>query len=269
MDDARFLKHFLDDRVEQYNKTSFIADDPISIPHRFSKKQDIEIAGFFAAVFAWGNRRTIINKCNLLMELMDGSPYDFCLHHTNGDLKKMRGFVHRTFNEVDLFYFIKFLNLHYQQHASLETAFFNVHTLGKDAVIEIGLNYFFEYFFSLPQVPARTRKHLAAPKKKSACKRLNMFLRWMVRNDPSGVDFGIWKKIKPSALICPLDVHVARVARDLGLLKRKQNDWMAALELTEGLRAFNPDDPVRYDFALFGLGVNNNYESNFTFEKFY
>jgi len=254
------LKSFLDRKVSQFNNPSFIKDDPICIPHLFSKKQDIEIAGFFAATFAWGIRKTIINKCRLLLQLMDNAPYDFCLNHTDTDLRKLEGFCHRTFNDTDLLYFISFFKFHYSKNNSLESAFFNNKTIKQfDNVIEVSLNHFYQYFFSLNDVPQRTKKHIASPQRNSSCKRLNMYLRWMVRNDHKGVDFGIWKKIQPSQLICPVDVHVARVARHFNLLKRKQTDWLAAVELTEALRKLDKDDPVKYDFALFGLGVLEKY----------
>ena len=254
------LKHFLDKKVEEFNNISFIKDDPVSLPHKFSKKQDIEIAGFFAAMFAWGIRKTIINKGTQLFQLMDNAPFDFCLHHSDNDLKKLEGFCHRTFNDTDLLYFISFFKFHFSKNKSLESAFFNKKTLSSETnIIENSLNYFNQYFFSLEDVPERTKKHVASPKKNSSCKRLNMFLRWMVRQDNKGVDFGIWKKIKPAELICPVDLHVARVSRRFNLIKRKQVDWMAAVELTEELKKFDKDDPVKYDFALFGLGILEKY----------
>lgn len=256
------LKKFLDKKVAEFNNPSFIKDDPVCIPHLFSKKQDIEIAGFFAAVFAWGIRKTIINKCKLLLQLMDNAPYDFCVNHTDNDLRKLEGFCHRTFNDTDLLYFISFLKFHYSKHKSLEAAFFNNKTIqpyGDLDIIERSLNYFYQYFFSLDDVPSRTKKHIASPQKNSSCKRLNMYLRWMVRNDHNGVDFGLWKKITPAQLICPVDVHVARVAKHFNLLQRKQTDWQAAVELTNELRQFDKNDPVKYDFALFGLGVLEKY----------
>ncbi len=250
------LKKFLDKKVTEVNNPSFITSDPVSIPHLFTKKQDIEIAGFFAAIFSWGNRVTIINKCKQLLQLMDNAPYDFCLNHREPDLKKLEKFCHRTFNDTDLLYFISFFKFHFSKHKSLEQAFFNKVTLAQPAnVIETSLNFFNKYFFSLEDVPARTRKHIASPEKNSSCKRLNMYLRWMVRNDKNGVDFGIWKKVDSSQLICPVDVHVARVAKHFNLLKRKQVDWQSAVELTRELRKFDKADPVKYDFALFGLGV--------------
>jgi|SRR6218665_56671 len=241
---------FLNKKVDQYNQPSFIKDDPICIPHLFSAKADQEIAGFFAATFAWGNRTTIINKSTELMHLMDMQPHQFCLYHSDNDLKKLLQFKHRTFNTTDLLYFIEFFKYHYSSSKTLETAFTHH---GKTAG-EM-LSGFHHYFFSLEDVPARTKKHVATPERGSTCKRLNMFLRWMVRRDNKGVDLGIWKNISPSALICPIDLHVARVARKFKMLKRKQTDWEAAVELTEQLRKLDKDDPVKYDFALFTLGV--------------
>lgn len=252
------LKKFLNTKVDLYNQPSFIKNDPISIPHLFTNKQDIEIAGLFAALFAWGNRTTIINKSKELMGRMENAPYDFILHHQEKDLNKIIGFKHRTFNDTDLLYFIEFLKLHYTSFPSLETAF-TKWMRKEDVDTEQGLNGFYTYFFSLKHVPIRTRKHIASPEKNSSCKRLNMFLRWMVRNDKKGVDFGIWKKISPAQLICPIDVHVARVAKRLSLLERKPIDWQAAKELTAYLRTLDPIDPVKYDFALFGLGVGEKY----------
>lgn len=255
------LKDFLDCKVGQYNQPSFIKDDPICIPHLFTKKQDIEIAGFFAATFAWGNRTTIINKSKELMELMEMQPHEFCLNHDLKGLKRLSEFKHRTFNTTDLLYFIEFLKYHYRRCESLEAAFINnvPDDFHGEGLTEAALIGFRNYFFSLEHVPARTKKHIATPEKKSNCKRLNMFLRWMVRKDSKGVDFGIWNKIKPSQLICPIDVHVARVAKRLNLLQRKQVDWEAALQLTEYLRTLDKLDPVKYDFALFGLGVIEKY----------
>jgi uncharacterized protein (TIGR02757 family) len=245
------LKDFLNKKVDEYNQPSFIQADPISVPHLFSKKQDIEIAAFFASIFAWGNRTIIINKSKELMKLMDHAPHDFILHHKETDLKTFLNFRHRTFNTTDLLYFIHFLQHHYKKYKSLEDAFFYKGSLNQ----EERLNHFHQYFFSLPDAPQRTKKHIAAPFRKSTCKRLNMFFRWMVRNDDCGVDFGIWRKIRPSELICPVDLHVARVARNFDLIKRKQTDWQTAVELTEQLKKFDKNDPVKYDFALFALGV--------------
>lgn len=248
------LKEFLDKKVDQYNQPSFILTDPVSVPHMFSKQQDIEIAGFFAAIFAWGNRTTIINKAKELMQLMDNAPHDFCINHTGNDLKKLLHFKHRTFNATDLLYFISFFKMHYKKNSTLELAF--VKRANKDDVnVEHALNGFYQYFFSLDDVPKRSMKHIASPAKKAGCKRINMFLRWMVRNDNRGVDFGIWKNISPSQLIIPLDLHVARVAKHFKLLQRDKADWQAATELTNELRQMDPEDPVKYDYALFALGV--------------
>jgi uncharacterized protein (TIGR02757 family) len=252
----RRLKEFLDQKVEEYNTPAFIPPDPISVPHSFSKKEDREIAGFFAAIFAWGNRTIIINKSRQLMALMDDAPYDFIRNHKEQERKRFLHFKHRTFNDTDLLYFIEFFQQHYTRHPSLEEAFL---VDGQFISIEASLNHFHSYFFSLPEAPARTRKHIAAPFKGSTCKRLNMYLRWMVRQDQQGVDFGIWKKITQPSLICPIDVHVARVGKKLGLLHRPAVDWLAALELTRRLRQFDQADPVKYDFALFGLGVGEKY----------
>lgn len=277
------LKEFLDIKVDEYNRPNFIENDPICIPHLYTKKQDIEIAAFFAAILAWGQRKTIINKCTELFNRMDNAPYDFIVRHEEKDLKSLLGFKHRTFNDTDLLYFVSFFKQHYRYHDSLESAFipnnaiFNTDYFDIETSIiqnenssicyqnelkfdiEIALNHFRRYFFSLPDYPRRTIKHISSPLQKSTCKRLNMFLRWMVRNDDRGVDFGIWTVLKSSALICPCDVHVDRVARTLGLIDRKQTDWKTALELTEQLRAFDKNDPVKYDFALFGLGVEGLY----------
>ncbi len=247
------LKLFLDSKISVYNRPAFIKDDPVSVPHLFTSKQDIEIAGFFAAIFAWGQRVTIISKCKELLQLMDNAPFQFIRQHKEKDLKRLQHFKHRTFQATDLFYFIEFLEQHYSRNESLENAFAES-VSKKDLSIENGLNDFRKYFFSLPH-EKRTEKHIASPETGSSCKRLNMFLRWMVRKDRNGVDFGLWKNISPSQLICPLDVHVARVARQLKILQRKQNDWQAAVELTAYLRTLDKNDPVKYDYALFSLGV--------------
>lgn len=251
------IKELLDRKAEEYNQPSFIAFDPVAVPHLYNKKQDREIAGFFAAIFAWGNRTTIINKSKELMQLMDHAPHAFCLQHSNKDLQSLLSFKHRTFNATDLLYFIEFFKTHYSRFDTLESAF----TMHGDT-IESMLTGFHHYFFSLEHIPERTRKHIASPAKGSACKRLNMFLRWMVRKDQHGVDFGIWNRISPSKLICPIDLHVARVARILGLLKpagnKEQNPgWETAIALTDYLRTLDSEDPVKYDFALFGLGAMN------------
>ncbi len=251
------LETLLNSKVDFYNQPSFICTDPVCIPHSFTKKQDIEIAGFFAAIFAWGNRTTIISKAKELMQLMDNAPHHFVLHASAKELKRLQRFKHRTFNATDLLYCIEFFKFHYQGNKTLETAF--TQWMNKsDADIENALTGFHHYFFSLPHIPERTRKHIATPQKNSSCKRLNMFLRWMVRNDGRGVDFGLWKNILPAQLICPLDVHVIRVAKQLQLLQRKQTDWQAAQELTANLRKLDEQDPVKYDFALFSMGVIEN-----------
>lgn len=248
------LKVFLDKKVAAYNRPSFIATDPVCIPHAFTRQQDIEIAGFFAAIFAWGNRTTIINKSKELLQLMDNAPYQFCKDPSASGLRRLTSFKHRTFNATDLLYFVEFLQYHFSKNKSLETAFTKWMSTG-DHNVEQTLTGFHHYFFSLPDAPARTKKHIASPEKNSTCKRLNMFLRWMVRSDDKGVDFGIWKNISPAQLVCPMDVHVARVARKFGLVSRKQTDWQTAVELTRHLKAFDENDPAKYDFALFGLGV--------------
>jgi uncharacterized protein (TIGR02757 family) len=248
------LKIFLDKKVDDYNQPFFIAEDPISVPHRFTFKQDIEISAFFAAMFAWGNRTTIINKTVELMQLMDMKPYKFCRELEPEALKRLLNFKHRTFNPTDLLYFIDFFHHHYSRHESLEDAFV-LH--GND--IRTMLAGFHEYFFSLEDAPYRTRKHVSTPERGSTCKRLNMFLRWMVRKDDRGVDFGLWERISPSQLICPIDVHVSRVARKVKLLSRKQTDWEAAEELTANLRTMDPMDPVKYDFALFAMGASERF----------
>jgi len=274
------LKNFLDGKVEQYNQPNFIANDPVCIPHLFDKKQDIEISGFFAAVLAWGQRKTIINKCRELLNRMDNAPHDFVLHHSDDDLKCLLNFKHRTFNDTDLLYFISFFKQHYQNFDSLEQAFIPQQDIYGTEYLEISstersvevcyisdlhftieqaLNHFRVYFFSLEDFPYRTKKHISSPQQKSTCKRLNMFLRWMVRADDKGVDFGIWNTLKAKDLICPCDVHVDRVGRLLGLINRKQTDWLTAVELTANLKEFDPLDPVKYDFALFGLGVEKEF----------
>jgi uncharacterized protein (TIGR02757 family) len=252
------LKDFLEEKYHKYHQSDFIPNDPLSIPHLFNKKQDIEISGFFAAVLAWGQRKTIIQKCHVLLNLMDNSPYDFILNHQEKDLIPFLDFKHRTFNDIDLLYFIHFFQWFYQRHESLEDAFC-IGWEDHENVMENLLVNFNHLFFSLPDFPSRTKKHISTPSNQSACKRINMFLRWMVRQDEKGIDFGIWKKINPSQLIAPCDVHVDRVSRKLGLISRKQTDWMTAIELTKNLRIFDPQDPVKYDFALFGLGIEERW----------
>lgn len=245
------IRKILDEKEKLYNNPIFIENDPICIPHKYTKVQDIEIMGFFASIFAWGQRPTIIKKCLDLSARMDNSPYDFVQNHQAEDLKVLLGFKHRTFNDTDLLYCIDFFKRHYSQFNTLEAAFVPEGAEGVN--VEKALIHFYSYFFESPDAPSRTRKHVSSPLKKSACKRLNMFLRWMVRLDTEGVDFGIWKSLQPKDLICPLDVHVERTARFLGLLTRAKSDWLAAVELTENLKIFDSNDPVKYDFALFGI----------------
>ena len=251
------LKEFLDGKVLQYNKPEFISTDPISIPHLFRNKEDIEISGFFAATIAWGQRPTILKNAPKLIHWMDDAPHDFILNHKDDDLAPFKKFVHRTFHGEDTIYFIKAFQHIYRHHGGLESVFHQA--LKKDSAdLKEAIVQSRNLFFKLPHLK-RTEKHFSNPAEGSAAKRINMFLRWMVRKDKNGIDFGIWKNISPSLLSCPLDVHSGRVARKLRLLKRKQNDWKATEELTNNLRKLDANDPVKYDFALFGLGV---------FEKF-
>ena len=251
----RQLKELLDQQVEIYNRPLFIEGDPLSIPHQFTKIQDIEITAFWTSVLSWGQRKTIICKANEFFGLMDQAPHDFILNHSDQDIKKLLNFKHRTFNTTDTLYFIHFFQQYYQQNNSLEFAFLSP-GYEKEKNTKEMLIHFHNLFFSLGDFPRRTKKHIPTPDRKSTCKRLNLFLRWMVRNDGKGVDFGIWKKISPAQLICPLDVHVERVARKLNLIQRKQTDWITAVELTDNLKLFDPNDPVKYDYALFSLGVS-------------
>ncbi|WAC02547.1 TIGR02757 family protein [Lacinutrix neustonica] len=245
------LKEFLDIKVAQYNTLEFIDSDPVQIPHLFSKKEDIEIAGFLAATIAWGNRKSIINNANKMMGLLEQAPYDFIRNHQDSDLKKLEPFVHRTFNGIDFITFVKALQHIYKNHHGLE-AVFNKHA--KKSSLQEAIHYFKKAFFEIEHLQ-RTQKHISDPLKNSAAKRINMYLRWMVRKDKQGVDFGIWKSLSAAQLSCPLDVHSGNVARKLGLLNRKQNDGKALAELDKALRQLDVQDPVKYDFALFGLGV--------------
>ncbi len=247
------IKAFLDEKVSLFNRPGFIELDPVSIPHLFSKKEDIEIAGFLAATIAWGQRPTILRNAKKLMQWMDNAPHDFICHFEEDDLKPFRHFVHRTFNGTDCVYFLQSLQNIYRNHGGLSEIFTKPlrkeHTDVKHAIV-----FCRQKFFELEHLK-RTEQHFSNPDEGAACKRLNMFLRWMVRRDKGGVDFGIWRNIQPSLLMCPLDVHSGRIARKFGLLKRKQNDWKAVQELTTMLQQFDPSDPVKYDFALFGLGA--------------
>ncbi len=245
------LKEFLDEKVELYNRPSFIEHDPISVPHLYTNKEDIEIAGFLAATIAWGNRKMILRNANRMMELLNDSPFDFIRYSSENEMETVGNFVHRTFNSTDLTYFLKSLQHIYRYKGGLENIF-NTHKTS-DSLLP-AIHEFHKIFFELPH-EKRTERHVSDPFKGSAAKKLNMFLRWMIRNDNKGVDFGIWKSISPSILSCPLDVHSGNVARKLGLLKRKQNDAKAVSELDMFLRGMDKEDPVKYDFALFGLGV--------------
>jgi len=249
------LKEFLDEKVALYNRLSFIEFDPISIPHQFTQKEDIEIAGFLSATLAWGNRKMIIRNANRVLGMLDHSPYEFIMNSSNYEFERLESFTHRTFNSKDLFYFLKALQHIYRNKGGLEAIFKTYQTADS---LQPAIHELHKIFFELPH-EKRTEKHVADPVKGSSAKRLNMFLRWMIRKDRAGVDFGIWDSISPSILSCPLDVHSGTVARKLGLLKRKQNDAKAVAEMDRVLRSFDEMDPVKYDFALFGLGV---------FEKF-
>ena len=242
-------------KVEQYNRPIFLESDPIQIPHRFTKKEDIEISAFLTATIAWGNRKSIINNASKMMRSLEDNPHDFVMDHSENDLGRLSKFVHRTFNGEDLTYFIKSLNHIYKNHGGLEKVFFRG---AQKNTLQPAISSFKKVFFELEH-PIRTTKHISDPLKNSAAKRLNMFLRWMVRDNHTGVDFGLWKSLSPAQLSCPLDVHSGNVARKLNLLKRRQNDAKALAELDNSLRSLDPDDPAKYDFALFGLGV---------FEKF-
>lgn len=249
------LKEFLDLKANHYQSQDFISADPIQIPHRFTKKEDVEIAGFLAATIAWGNRTSIIKNANKMMKLMDEAPFDFIVNHQTSDLDVFDGFVHRTFNATDLKYFVQAIKNLYVNKGGLE---FCITQHVSKMPLQTALHHFKKDFFELPH-ELRTEKHLTDPLKGSAAKRINMYLRWMVRPNTSGVDFGLWKSMHPRNLSCPLDVHSGTVARKLGILNRKQNDAKAVLELDKQLRIMDSEDPVKYDFALFGLGA---------FEKF-
>ena len=249
------LKDFLDEKVLQYNTLDFIESDPVQIPHLFSLKEDIEIAGFLSATIAWGNRTMIIKNSHKMMDLMGNAPYDFVMSHSENDLERLETFVHRTFNGQDFASFIRSLKNIYENHNGLESVYAKNQEL---KTMQNSISEFKKTFFEIPH-QFRTQKHISDPLNNSAAKRINMYLRWMVRQDTKGVDLGIWKSISPASLSCPLDVHSGNVARKLGLLSRKQNDGKALAELDLKLREFDPIDPVKYDFALFGLGV---------FEKF-
>lgn len=245
------LKEFLDEKVDLYNRPAFIESDPISIPHQFTRKPDIEIAGFLAATIAWGNRKMILRNANRIMDLLDHSPYDFIMNSSEDEFQRIGSFVHRTFNSTDLSFFLKALRHIYKNKSGLEAIFNTSQTADS---MQPAIHELHKVFFELPH-EKRTEKHVSDPYKGSSAKKLNMYLRWMVRKDNKGVDFGIWDSISPSILSCPLDIHSGNIARKLGILKRKQNDAKAVAELDDVLRSFNPEDPVKYDFALFGLGA--------------
>lgn len=253
--DISELKNFLDEKVELYNRPKFIETDPIQIPKQFSQKEDIEIAGFLSATIAWGNRAAIIKNATRLMSMLENEPYSFIKNASDKELKTLASFVHRTFNGEDCIYFIRSLRNIYNNHNGLQSVFKK--GFSSDNSVKLALQYFYSVFFEIKG--ERTRKHVSNVAKGSSAKRLNMYLRWMCRNDKRGVDFGMWEKISSSALMLPLDVHTGNVGRKLGLLQRKSNDWKAVEEITSILRSFDAEDPVKYDFALFGLGV---------FEKF-
>lgn len=244
-------RDFLNFKAEQYNTPSFIEEDPIQIPHSFKRKEDIEIMGFLVATIAWGNRKSILNSGERLIHIFGNSPYDFVMEYNKDKEEYFDGFVHRTFNSIDLAYFVESLKNIYSNHGGLESVFTKYAT--RDS-LQPAIHEFKKVFFEIPH-PKRTQKHVGDPNKNSAAKRINMYLRWMVRNDNKGVDFGLWNQISPSQLSCPLDVHSGNIARKLGVLKRKQNDAKAVVELDAALRKMDPKDPVKYDFALFGLGV--------------
>ena len=245
------IKEFLDYKSEKYNNPSFIQEDPIQIPHLFHKKEDIEISGFLTATIAWGNRKSIIKSSKKIVEFFDNKPYDFIMNHNDSDLKKLESFKHRTFNGYDLIQFVKSIKNIYSNHNGLESVFAN--NILRERM-DNSIHEFKKKFFEIDHLK-RTKKHISDPFNGSAAKRINMFLRWMVRNDNKGVDFGIWKKIKPKYLSCPLDIHSGRIARKIGILKRKQNDHKAVIELDSFLRTLDVNDPVKYDYALFGIGV--------------
>jgi uncharacterized protein (TIGR02757 family) len=245
------LKDFLEEKVLQYNTLDFIESDPVQIPHLFTQKEDIEIAGFLGATIAWGNRKMIIKNANKMIDLMGNAPYDYIMSHTDKDLEQLDSFVHRTFNGQDFAHFIKSLKHIYANHNGLEAAFAKNQESNS---MQRAISEFKKIFFEIPHIQ-RTQKHVSDPLNNSAAKRINMYLRWMVRQDNKGVDLGIWKTIPIASLSCPLDVHSGNVARKLGILIRKQNDGKAVAELDSKLRELDANDPVKYDFALFGLGV--------------
>ncbi|MEY4384102.1 MAG: hypothetical protein RI995_1644 [Bacteroidota bacterium] len=250
----RDVQKLLNEKFQQFNQTDFIAHDPISIPHLFSDFQNQEIMGFWVSILSWGQRKTILKKAHELIDLMDGNPFQFIQQFEEKDLKRFEQFKHRTFQYPDTLYFLHFFQRHYKNHSSLEAAF-TIDFSENEINTEKALNNFYTYFFNDEWLLPRTKKHISRPASKSACKRINMFLRWMVRKDSNGVDLGIWKTIQPRQLICPLDVHVQRQAEILGLIPSTPASWKLAVDLTNELKKLDPIDPVKYDFALFGLGI--------------
>ena len=251
------LKAYLDAKVLEYNNSDFVSKDPISIPHSYHRKQDIEITAFWVSMLSWGLRKTIINKSKELFGLMGDSPYEFIVNHNEKDKSRFEHFKHRTFQYTDTLYFLDYLQRYYRENDSMENAFAR-HLTSESIHVGDAIRGFHDEFFDIDYAPHRTRKHVATPARGSTCKRINMFLRWMVRDGDAGVDFGIWNTLQPSQLLMPLDVHVDRVGRKLKLIKRKQRDFPTVLELTKALKKFDPQDPVKYDFALFGVGVMEN-----------
>ena len=249
------LKEFLDEKSYYYQNSDFIENDPIIVPHQYELKEDIEISAFLTATISWGRRKSIIEKALYMMNILGNEPYNFIMNHTEKDLKALSYYCYRTFNDLDLKFFIRSLKNVYTNHNGLESIFSSDNNFLN---IQDRIHNFRSIFFSIPH-EKRTQKHVSDPYKGSAAKRINLFLRWMVRSKSSGVDFGLWNKIKPSQLSIPLDIHSGNVSRKLGILKRKQTDNIAVMELDKKLRSFDPYDPVKYDFALFGLGI---------FEKF-
>ena len=247
------LKELLDGLYDKYNRPDFIENDPISIPHSFTERNDCEIAGFLASIIAWGNRKAIVKSARRMMEFMDNAPYDFTVNASQDELATLRRFVHRTFNGEDFTAFVLALRRLYRTRGGIGAFFEERYEATQD--MRVVISEFRREFFDCEH-PLRCEKHLSSIDKKASCKRINMYVRWMVRNDGRGVDFGLWRRIPASALYLPLDVHSGNMSRALGLLQRRQNDWRAVEEVTESLRRFDADDPVKYDFALFGAGID-------------
>lgn len=246
------LKQLLDEKALTYNHPNFIETDPIQIPHRFAKKENIEISGFLAASIAWGQRATIIKNGLRLVAMMDNDPYQFLMQTDESEWLHFSDFKHRTYNGTDCLFFIRSLKNIYQNHGGLETVFTKGYQ--QENSIASALRYFRTIFFEVDHQD-RSQKHISNIDKGASAKRLNMFLRWMVREDKKGVDFGLWKAMPMSDLLLPLDVHTGTIGRQLGLLNRRQDNWRSVIEITESLRRFDPKDPIKYDFALFGMGA--------------